>query len=99
MVFNISFAQGDYSILLQNESIDLPENIETFQWDQMPDSAILNNGYIGWVQFYETPSQSIQDNFKENNLQLLEYLTNKAYLFYFPNSTSLSYLKDNYEKY
>tara|TARA_B100000768_G_C11279529_1_gene377740 strand:- start:118 stop:3717 length:3600 start_codon:yes stop_codon:yes gene_type:complete len=94
-IFNISIAQGDYSILLQNESIDLPENIETFQWDQMPDSAILNNGYIGWVQFYETPSQSIQDNFKENNLQLLEYLTNKAYLFYFPNSTSLSYLKDN----
>ncbi len=94
-VFNISFAQGDYSILLQNENVELPENIETFQWNQLPESAILNDGYIGWIQFYETPSQSIQDSFKNNNLQLIEYIPNKAYLFYFPNTTSISYLKDS----
>ncbi len=94
-VFNISFAQGDYSIRLQDESIDLPENIETFQWNQLPESAILNNGYIGWIQFYETPPQSIQDSFKNNNLQLIEYIPNKAYLFYFPNTTSISYLKES----
>ena len=94
-VFNIAFAQGSYTIQFQNENVDLPENIETFQWDQMPESAELNNGYIGWIQFYETPSQSIQNSFKENNLQLLEYIPNKAYLFYFPNSTSVSYLKNN----
>ncbi|MFT5250484.1 MAG: hypothetical protein ACI93P_002226 [bacterium] len=93
-VFNISFAQGDYMVRLQDESIELPENIETFQWDQMPESAILNDGFVGWIQFYETPSQSVQNSFKENNLQLIEYIPNKTYLFYFPNSTSISYLKD-----
>ena len=94
-VFNFSIAQGDYTVRLQDESIELPENIETFQWNQMPESAILNDGYIGWVQFYETPNQSVQDNFKENNLQLIEYVPNKTYLFYFPSSTSISYLKSN----
>ena len=94
-VFNISLAQGDYTVRLQNENIELPENIETFQWNQMPESAILNGGFIGWIQFYETPSQSVQNSFKANNLQLIEYIPNKAYLFYFPNSTSISYLKDN----
>lgn len=93
-VFNISFAQGDYMVRLQDESIELPENIETFQWDQMPESAILNDSFVGWIQFYETPSQSVQNSFKENNLQLIEYIPNKTYLFYFPNSTSISYLKD-----
>ena len=39
-VFNISIAQGDYTVRLQNKNIELPENIETFQWDQMPESAI-----------------------------------------------------------
>tara|TARA_B100000809_G_scaffold76068_1_gene73782 strand:+ start:221 stop:3835 length:3615 start_codon:yes stop_codon:yes gene_type:complete len=93
-VFNISFAQEDYTVRLQDESIELPENIETFQWNQMPESAILNDGFVGWIQFYETPSQSVQNSFKENNLHLIEYIPNKAYLFYFPNSTSISYLKD-----
>lgn len=61
----------------------------------MPESSKLDNGYIGWIQFYETPTQDIQNSFKNNNLQLLEYIPNKAYLFYFPNSASVVFLKDN----
>jgi len=95
LVYSISFGQNEFSIQLQDEIIEIPENIETFQWNQMPEYSVLDNGYVGWVQFYETPTQTIQDQFKNNNLQLLEYIPNKAYLFYFPNTTSIVFLKEN----
>jgi len=94
-VFSFSFSQNEYNIQLQDEIIEVPENIDSFQWNQMPESSKLDNGYIGWIQFYETPTQDIQNSFKNNNLQLLEYIPNKAYLFYFPNSASVVFLKDN----
>ncbi len=93
--FTFSFGQNEYNVQLQDETIEIPENIETFQWNQMPESSILNDGYIGWVQFYETPTQTIQNSFKTNNLQLIEYIPNKTYLFYFPNTTAISFLKDS----
>jgi len=94
-VFSNSFAQNPYAMQFQNETIEIPENIDSFQWSQMPESSKLDNGYYGWIQFYETPNQTTQDNFKSNELQLLEYIPNKAYLFYFPQSTSISFLKEN----
>ena len=94
-IFSMSFAQNPYTVELQDKSIEIPENINSFEWSQMPESSKLDNGYFGWVQFYETPNQSIQDSFKVNDLQLLEYIPNRAYLFYFPETTSISFLKDN----
>ncbi len=94
-VFSMSFAQSRYTIQFQNENIEISENIDSFQWNQMPESSKLENGYYGWVQFYETPTQSVQDLFRSNNLQLLEYIPNKTYLFYFPETTAISFLKDN----
>ncbi len=94
-VFSMSFGQDKYRIQMQGETIEIPENISNFQWSQMSENSILNDGYIGWIQFYKTPTQSIQDSFKENNLQLLEYIPNNTYLFFFPKSTSISQLKDS----
>lgn len=94
-IFSFSFAQSSYSVQFQDETIEIAENINTFQWDQMPQSSLFDHGYYGWVQFYETPSQGVQNLFKSNNLQLLEYIPNKTYLFYFPETTSISFLKDN----
>lgn len=94
-VFSMSFAQNPYTVELQDKTIEIPENIDSFQWSQMPESSKLNNGYFGWVQFYETPNQTIQDRFELNDLQLLEYIPNRTYLFYFPETTSVSFLKDN----
>ena len=98
LVFSFSFSQNEFNIHFQDEIIEIPENIESFQWNQMPESSKLDNGYIGWVQFYETPTQDIQNSFKNNHLQLLEYIPNKAYLFYFPNSASVAFLKDIWRK-
>jgi len=92
-VVSISLAQNPYTIQFQDEILDVQENITTFDWSQMPDSAKLENGYFGWIQFFETPTQDIQDEFRASNLQLLDYIPRQTYLFYFPESTSISYLQ------
>lgn len=90
-----SFAQNNYTIQFQDESYTLPENIDSFQWSNLPEDSRLQEGYYGWIQFYETPTQNIQNSFKANNLQLLEYIPHKAYLFYFPSTTSVEFLRNN----
>lgn len=95
LAFSLTYAQNSNDIRFQGETYEMPENITTFQWAQMPESARLNNGYVGWIQFYETPSQEVQDLFKQNNLQLLEYIPHSTYLFYFPQNTSINLLKNN----
>jgi len=95
LVISLTFAQNNYTIQFQDETIEMPENIDTFQWSQMPEHSKLNNGYYGWVQFYETPNQAVQDLFRSSNLELIEYIPHKTYLFYFPETTSVLLLKDN----
>lgn len=97
MLFNfiIAFGQNPNVIQFQDETIELEENIQNFEWSSMPENAQVNNGYIGWVQFYETPSQTVQDAFKANNLKLIQYIPHATYLFHFPEGTSVSYLRDN----
>jgi hypothetical protein len=94
-IFSMSFAQNNYTVQFQDESVQIPENIDTFQWSEMPEHSKLNNGYYGWIQFYEIPSQTIQNRFKSSNLKLIEYIPNKTYLFYFPENTSVSFLRNN----
>ncbi|MFT5237235.1 MAG: hypothetical protein ACI9M9_000827 [Flavobacteriaceae bacterium] len=93
--FSNSFGQSSYSIQFQDQNIEFPENINTFQWNQMPDYSKLGQSYYGWIQFYETPDQATQDLFKSEKLDLLEYIPNKAYLFKFPQNTSISLLQDH----
>lgn len=90
-----SFSNAQNVIQFQDESIEIQDNIDSFQWEQMPESSRLDNGYFGWVQFHETPTQDIQDAFKANNLQLIDYIPHQTYLFYFPETASIQYLKDS----
>ncbi len=91
----ILFAQTSYNIQFQNETVRIEENINTFKWGDMPEASKFENGYYGWVQFFETPSQDIQNDFKNKGLELIEYIPNKAYVFYFSENTSIQYLKDS----
>ena len=72
----------------------MPNNINTFEWNQMPSKSYYNNGYFGWLLFSEIPNQNIQDELKSNGLDLIDYIPNKAYLFYFPALTDINYLKE-----
>jgi len=92
MMVSLSYAQENYQIQFQDGSVTIPENIQTFQWDQMPEYAQYQGGYFGWVQFYETPTQDIQDLFKAQDLKLIQYLPQKTYLFYFPRAVETSFL-------
>ncbi|GGE01137.1 S8 family serine peptidase [Planktosalinus lacus] len=94
-VFNTLHSQNDYTIHFQEDIIEFPENIQTFDWNQMPEKSHFNDGFYGWVQFYETPNQIVQDRFRNANLQLIEYIPHKTYLFYFPENTSISFLQYN----
>ncbi len=95
LVFSTTFAQGPSTLHFRGETIEMPENINSFQWNQLPESSKLADGYTGWIQFYETPSQAVQDEFKAKNLELLEYIPHQTYLFYFPENTSIRFLKDS----
>lgn len=91
--FNSSNAQVNDYIYFQGENVVMPNNINTFQWNQMPEKSYYNNGYFGWLLFSEIPNQTIQNQLKANNLDLIDYIPNKAYLFYFPAITDINYLK------
>jgi len=93
--FFFSFSNAQNVIQFQDETIVMQENIDSFQWNQMPESSRLANGFVGWVQFYETPTQDVQDSFKQNDLELIDYIPYQTYLFHFPETTSIQYLKDS----
>ncbi len=95
LTFSSSFSQTPNFIQFQGETVEMPENIQTFQWSQMPESSRLDHGYFGWIQFYGTPKREVQNLFKQNNLQLLDYIPGGAYLFYFPENTSVEFLRSN----
>lgn len=95
LVFTASFAQNSYNVSFQDETIEMPENINGFQWTNLPESAQLANGYVGWIQFYEIPQQNVQDRFKNQNFDLLEYIGNKTYLFYSTGLNGAQFLQNN----
>ena len=94
LVFSKSFSQDDYTINFQDELINLPENIASFQFDQLDATTQIQNGYYTWVQFFETPTQGIQNEIKASRIQLIEYINNKTYLAFIPNNISTSFLSN-----
>ena len=92
LVFSKSFGQDEYTIQFQDELINLSENISTFQWDQFDGNTRIQNGYFTWLQFYETPPQSIQNSIKVNKVALLEYINNRTYLAFIPDDVGITFL-------
>jgi hypothetical protein len=91
--FNCNIAKAQNTVHFQDEIITMPNNIASFDWKSMPESAKFNDGYFGWIRFNETPTQAIQDDFVARNLKLIEYFPDKTYLFYFPKETQVSFLQ------
>ena len=85
---------SSYNIKFQNELISVERDITSFKWDKMPTSSEFQNGYYEWIHFFETPDQDARDGFKLRSLTLIEYITNRSYIFSVPENTSIQYLKD-----
>ncbi|GAA0871804.1 hypothetical protein GCM10009117_09500 [Gangjinia marincola] len=81
-LFTLSSHAQDYTIQFLNESIELPENFGSFSWDSFSDQNKYRDGYYGWIQFYETPTQAEQNQLRAMGVELIDYIPNKAYLFY-----------------
>jgi hypothetical protein len=92
---NCTATKAQNTVYFQDEIITMPNNIASFNWNLMPESAKFDEGYFGWARFSQTPTQAIQDQFAERNLKLIEYYPDKTYLFYFPESTQISYLQQS----
>ncbi len=88
-------SQTNYNIQFQDETLEVQENIQQFSWSQLPQSARLQNGYIGWIQFYQTPVQSVQNQMKSRGIELIEYIPHRTYLAYFPSTTSVDFLRNS----
>ena len=59
-----AFSNAQTVVQFQDESILMQDNMDTFEWGQMPNSSRYADGYFGWIQFEQTPTQDIQDRFK-----------------------------------
>jgi len=88
------FSQEPKTINFRGETIEFPNNVSTLDWKTFPSSSRLNTGYIGWIQFDKTPTQQVQDAFKAEGMELLEYVPHHTYLFYFPQAISNQFLAD-----
>ncbi len=95
LTFCFAFSNAQTVIQFQDESILMQDNMDTFEWSQMPNSSRYLDGYFGWIQFEQTPTQDIQDRFKANGLELIDYIPHQTYLFYFPASTSIEFLRNS----
>ena len=42
------FAQSSYSVHIQDQTIEIAENINTFQWSQMPQSSQIRS-WLLWL--------------------------------------------------
>lgn len=94
-ILSAHFNYSQNKIYFQEEHVDMPQNIDSFKWSTLPERSFYNDRYYGYVQFSETPNQQIQNEFKERGLKLTGYMGNSTYLFSFPSSTDISYLKSS----
>jgi hypothetical protein len=81
------------TIQFQETDIEMPANLDTFNWSTYPDKSQDDFGYYGWIRFENTPTQTTQNELKANNFNLLAYYPNKVYLFHFPRNASVDYLQ------
>ena len=89
----LSAQNNPYAIQFQNDYVSLDENIDTFQWNDLSQELKISNGFYTWVQFYQTPAQTIQDGLKTMGVEIIEYVGSKTYLLFIPTSVSPSYLQ------
>ncbi len=90
--FTFAFSQANTKFEFQGKVVEMPRNIESFKWNQMPSNASYGANYYGCIKFLKTPTQQIQNEFKTRGLQL-DYVSENTYFFNFSTSVDVSYLK------
>jgi len=94
MSISFGFSQEKLEFTFQGEKVEMLKNIDSFQWNQIPNTSKFNSHYYGCISFDNTPTQEIQNDFKNKGLGLT-YISKGFYFFNFSSSVSASYLKNN----
>ncbi|PHI21726.1 peptidase S8 [Lewinellaceae bacterium SD302] len=85
-------AQSDYTIPYQDRMIDLEENISSFSWSDLNRADRIRGGHYLWVQFYATPKLEVQERLAAGDVELINFIGNKAYLAYVPTKVDVDFL-------
>ena len=94
MSISFGFSQEKLEFTFQGEKVEMLKNIDSFQWNQIPNTSKFNSHYYGCISFDNTPTQEIQNDFKNKGLGLT-YISKEFYFFNFSSSVSTSYLKNS----
>ena len=82
-------------INFQDFTIEMPDNINNFSWSQLSQSNSSDSGHYVILQFDKAPNQSVQNEFRNRNIELRDYISNSSYFVYISNTTSISFLKNS----
>lgn len=92
VTLNIS-AQDAKPISFQGITLEMPDNISDFSWEQLSQSEQPSAGYYMILQFANTPSQEVQNQFRSRNIELTNYIEASSYFVFIPTSISKSFLE------
>ena len=81
------FSQNKNEFTFQGEKVEMLKNIDSFQWNQIPNTSKFNSHYYGCISFENTPTQEIQNDFKNKGLGLT-YISKGFYFFNFSSSVN-----------
>jgi hypothetical protein len=79
------FSQSKYAFDFQGNKIEIPENHTAIDWSKIPQ---YNGGHYVWMQFFNTPNQTVQNELMSGGVQLLNYISKGTYIAFVPNSFS-----------
>jgi len=64
MSISFGFSQEKLEFTFQGEKVEMLKNIDSFQWNQIPNTSKFNSHYYGCISFDNTPTQEIQMTLK-----------------------------------
>lgn len=83
-LFNLS-AQTEYMVLLHSGEQIWAENARNYSNEAFISAhEAIDGKYYRFLQFYDLPNQENLDALKQNGIELLEYIPNKAYIASIP---------------
>lgn len=88
-------SQNTRPVTFQGKQIDMPPNVKSFKWEELTQRDNENSGYYVCLQFSATPNQQVQNDFRNQGIELRNYIANNTYFLYMPSEISASYLEDS----
>lgn len=95
-LFNLQLSgQEEYALNLESGKYIPEENFDKFISKELPaEDHIFSDKYYRIIQFYDLPTAQTHEQLKELNIQLLDYLPQRAYMAAIPRQLDKNALAD-----